>query len=249
MPVRKLSLHSSFENILRNYGKLLQSVDEWFARSMASAGEAVQCGKGCSSCCRGLFDITLLDAYFLRQGFDRLSEPVKGLVLSRVRKQLNTLRSAWPEMAHPYILNTLSDEQSEQLMPEEDLTPCCLLGENGACLVYENRPMTCRLHGIPLVDVSGEIFQDVWCTRNFKDDDPLEMHDLRWSFRKCFQNELLIFREFTGGLLNQEINELDTCIPMAVLIDFDDFDWQRWWAENSLRIRNAGFPKSQLLSP
>lgn len=240
-----MSLNSSLEQLLRKYGELLHSVDGWFARSAAAAGDAVVCGKGCSACCRGVFDITLLDAYYLRQGFDKLSSPVKEVVLSRVRVQLDLLRSVWPDMSHPYIINVLAEEQCERLMPEDDLTPCCLLDENGDCLVYENRPMTCRLHGLPLVDVSGEIFQDEWCTRNFNAEDPLEKESLRWDFRECFQRELMLFQEFMGILLKQKINELDTCVPMALLIDFDTFDWQGWWRENSRQIRSVGFPESR----
>lgn len=236
---------SSFETILEKYAVLLESVDRWFARSAASAGEAVQCGKGCSSCCRGLFDITLLDALLLRQGFDNLEHSVQEGVRSRVATQIETMRLTWPGIAPPYIINVLPEEDLDRLMPEEDPTPCPLLGDDSLCLVYENRPMTCRLHGIPLVDISGEFFQDEWCTYNFKNDDPLENHDLRWNFRDLFQNELSIFQEFMDGLLNQKITELDTLLPLAVLIDFDGFDWKSWWLENEEKIRNAGFQESR----
>jgi Fe-S-cluster containining protein len=231
---------SSFETILEKYGELLKSVDRWFARSAVSAGNAVLCGKGCSSCCRGLFDITLLDACFLRQGFEGLAPPIQDKVRLRVASLLGTLRLTWPKISPPYIINVLPEEELDRLMPEEDPTPCPLLGDDGLCLIYENRPMTCRLHGIPLVDISGEFFHDEWCTNNFRSEDPLENHDLRWEFRELFQSELLIFREFANILLNQKINELDTLLPLAVLIDFDGFDWKGWWTANEEGIRNAG---------
>jgi len=243
--LRLVVVDSSFETILEKYTVLLKSVDRWFARSAATAGDAVQCGKGCSSCCRGLFDITLLDALLLRQGFDNLAHSVQEGVRSRVTKQIATMRLTWPGIAPPYIINVLPEEDLDRLMPEEDPTPCPLLGDDGLCLVYENRPMTCRLHGIPLVDISGEFFQDEWCTRNFKKDNPLENHDLRWNFRELFQNELSVFQEFMDALLNQKITELDTLLPLAVLIDFDGFDWKNWWLENAEKIRNAGFQESR----
>lgn len=232
----------SIDTILQNYRLLLNSVDSWFARAASAAGDAVRCGKGCSACCRGLFDITLLDALFLRQSYDKLSPSVQEVVLSRVLKQRDALQLAWPELSPPNIINFLTDEDLSRLMPEDDPTPCPLLGEDNLCLVYENRPMTCRLHGIPLVDISGEFFHDEWCTCNFKDDDPLDRADLRWEFRKCFEDELRIFNEFTGALLNQKINELDTLLPLAILIDFEGFDWKGWWEENSGKFKNGGFP-------
>jgi Fe-S-cluster containining protein len=236
---------SAYEKVLKKYAELLKSVDHWFARAAASAGDAVLCGKGCSSCCRGQFDITLLDAFFVRQGFDALADPVQEKVLSRVASQLDSLRLTWPEVSPPYIINSLPEEDLNRLMPEEDPTPCPLLGDDGLCLIYENRPMTCRLHGIPLIDISAECFHDEWCTCNFKNEDPLENHDLRWEFRKLFQDELLLFQEFTGILLNQEINELDTLLPLAVLIDFDGFDWKGWWMESAEKFRNADFQGSR----
>lgn len=224
-----LKVNSALEPIVEKYGQLLKEVDHWFARSAKAAGSAVQCGKGCSSCCRGLFDITLLDAFFLRQGIDSLAPRFREVVHARIAAQLRSLRLIWPGVSPPYIINALHEEDLDRIMPEEDETPCPLLGDDGLCLVYEYRPMTCRLHGIPLVDISGESFQDDWCTHNFTDEDPLERRDLRWEFRKLFQRELSLFREFTGVLFNQKINELDTLIPLAALIDFDGFDWKKWW--------------------
>jgi len=244
-----LKVNPALEPIVEKYGQLLKGVDHWFARSATAAGNAVQCGKGCSSCCRGLFDITLLDAFFLRQGIDRLAPRLHEVVLARIAVQLQTLKLIWPSMAPPYVINVLQEEELDRLMPEEDETPCPLLGDDGLCLVYENRPMTCRLHGIPLVDLSGEFFHDEWCTCNFKDEDPLERHDLRWEFRDLFKTELSLFQEFTGALLNQKINELDTLIPLAALIDFDGFDWKSWWRVSEATLRNAGFPENQRDTP
>ncbi|MHC1697874.1 MAG: YkgJ family cysteine cluster protein [Geobacteraceae bacterium] len=237
-------MNPALEPIVEKYGQLLKGVDQWFARSATAAGNAVQCGKGCSSCCRGLFDITLLDAFYLRQGIDSLAPRLREVIHARIASQVQTLQLIWPDIAPPYILNVLPEETLDRLMPEADETPCPLLGDGGLCLVYEYRPMTCRLHGISLVDISGEFFQDEWCTNNFKDENPLERQDLRWGFRELFQEELVIFQEFTSTLLNQRINELDTLIPLAALIDFDGLDWKRWWEVSEDTIRNAGFPEN-----
>jgi Fe-S-cluster containining protein len=237
-------VNAALDLAVEKYNLLLKSVDHWFARAAASSGNAVQCGKGCSSCCRGLFDITLLDAYFLRLGIDNLAPAIREKVLVRVESQLKALRLSWPEISAPHILNSLTEEDLARIMPEKDSTPCPLLEEDGLCLVYENRPMTCRLHGIPLIDISGEFFHDEWCTNNFTNDDPLEKQELRWEFRELFQVELSIFQEFTTALLNQRINELDTLIPLTALIDFDGFDWEGWWLKNADNVRNVDFRES-----
>jgi len=216
------------EHILSAYGTLLSTVDDWFERCTAVAGPQIACHTGCSGCCRGLFDITLLDACYLKAGFDRLAPAVRDRVLEKCRDRLAEMRALWPELDRPYLLNHRPDEEWELLMPEEDETPCVFLSDAGSCLVYEHRPMTCRLHGIPIVDLSGEPFYDDWCTENFTAGDPMAMPELRGEFDRLFRDELALFRQFTSVLLKQRVSELDTFIPLAPLIDFERFDWQEW---------------------
>ena len=216
------------EEILKEHRELLARIDAWFARSVELHPDKVACKSGCSACCRSLFDITLLDAYYLKLGFDDLPVATREAVLHKVRERLCLMREHWPEFDHPYLLNYRPDEEWEPLMPEEDESPCVLLGDDGRCLVYQNRPMTCRLHGIPLLDVDGELMHDDWCTLNFIDEDPFEQPGIEAPFDAMFRQEVALFREFTGKLLGRRVSELDTFIPTALLIDFASFDWRAW---------------------
>jgi Fe-S-cluster containining protein len=213
-------------NLLEEYKNLLARVDAWFDRSVVSAGPGrIACARGCSACCRGLFDITLFDALLLQQGFRTLPQGVRETSLEQSRRRLDELRRRWPGFAAPYLLNSMPDEEWTE-MPEDDETPCPLLGEDGACLIYTWRPMTCRLHGLPNIDLSGESFSDEWCTKNFPDVDPLALPELRWEFRRIFEEEIRMFHKFTARLLGAPVNELDTFIPLALLIDFAGTDWK-----------------------
>lgn len=216
------------KTILQNYGALLSTVDRWFNRCLSVSPDKIKCVQGCSECCRALFDITLLDAWFLKSGFDRLDEYTKQEALGKAVKRLHSLQNVWPDFDKPYLLNIKPEEEWEELMPDEDETLCPLLSTEGKCLVYEYRPMTCRLHGIPLVDVSGEVFHDEWCTKNFTGENPLAESELYWNFSTCFQTEITIFQQFTFELFNQYINELDTFIPLALLMDYEKFEWKEW---------------------
>lgn len=210
-------------NLLTPYRELLGEVDDWFCRSSLAAGEQIACQRGCSACCRGLFDITLLDAFVLNDGFHRLATDLHRSVEQAARARVAEIQKRWPDFEPPFLLNRYPEEQWDELMPDEDETPCPLLGDDGLCLVYDSRPMTCRLHGIPMVDISGEVLFDEWCTLNFTECNPLLMQDLRAPFKDLFTQEQLLFREFTTRLLGQPFNELDTVIPAAVLLDFDTF--------------------------
>jgi len=216
--------------ILKEYHGLLTEVDQWFHRCLARSGDRVHCSAGCSGCCRGLFDITLLDAALLKAGFDRLAGGTRELVLDRCGERLAGMQRLWPDFAPPFILNYRPEEEWELLMPEDDETPCPLLGADGRCLVYGFRPMTCRLHGLPLVDLTGEVHHDEWCTRNFVGADPLADTGIRGDFPRIFREEVLLFRHFTRQLLGREFQELDTVIPTALLMDFTRFDWRHFAA-------------------
>lgn len=213
-------MHQDIRSVIKPYRQLLQEVDAWFAKCSLVASESISCRRGCSACCRGLFDITLLDAYLLRDGFDRLYDRPRGRVRERSKKRLDDVRLIWPDYSRPYLLNVYPEVEWDLAMPEEDETPCPFLGDDGGCLVYDSRPMTCRLNGIPLVDNDGEPFFDEWCSLNFSDSDPISMPELRFGFKEIFAQEQLLFREFTRRLLGQSFNELDTLIPAVPFIDF-----------------------------
>ena len=207
------------QEILTEYRRLLHDIDGWFARCIEQSGEQIVCRQGCTGCCRGLFEISLLDAALLQSGFVLLAESVREQVLTRAQARVVSLQQRWPEFAPPYILNRLPHNDWQQ-MPEEDLTPCPLLGADGGCLVYHSRPLTCRLHGLPNIDCLGESFSDDWCTLNFVDSNPLQMAELRYPFREAFAREFDLLGLFARQMTGKHQLELDTFIPSGLLIDF-----------------------------
>ena len=222
-------MNRTIDTILSDYSQLLAEIDSWYARCQTAFPDDIRCRTGCSDCCRGLFDITLLDALFLKTGFDRLHEEVRIGVLGKAKKRLEGLREIWPELSPPYLLNHRPEEEWDELMPDDDETPCVLLGEDGRCLVYLYRPMTCRLHGLPLVDSDGDVLHDEWCTMNFEDNDPLQKEGLREDFTRILKAEVALFREVELVLLNEKLRELDTFIPLVLFMDYEGFDWLKWW--------------------
>ena len=212
--------------IEREYRRLLGQVDAWFTGCLEAGGTALSCRGGCSACCRGLFDITLLDAFLLKDAFRSLTPAVQEVVLQKCYPRLEELRQRWPGLQPPYLLNSLPDHQWTE-MPDDDETPCPLLDTEGFCLVYNSRPLTCRLHGLPNIDRSGEDFEGTTCTLH--KGSPLELPEdiLRWRFREVFNEEIAIFRKFTKQLTGRSYSELDTFIPLALLADYDKADWQR----------------------
>lgn len=207
------------DSLLDRYGALLREVDAWFQRCLDLHPNLITCRNGCSECCRGLFDITLLDSLYLKRGYDALPEPLKTELVQAASRRLELLSRVNSLFVEPWLLNGIPEDEWDALMPEEDETPCLLLSETGGCLIYDYRPMTCRLNGIPLIDVSGEELFDEWCTLNFVEEDPRRLSYLRFGFTELFSRELLLFQELLRILTGSARNEIDLFIPAAVVMD------------------------------
>ena len=210
---------------LHAYRMLLGEVDTWFTSCLRAGGPSLSCRGGCSACCRALFDISLLDAWLLKEGFASLNADIQAQVLSRCQPWLSELLVRWPDLHNPYLLNALPEEEWLSTS-EEDQTPCPLLDERGYCLVYESRPLTCRLHGLPNIDITGEDFDGTVCTLHTGNPLDLPAHMLRWRFRKVFTQEIDLSRGFARELTGTSWSELDTFIPLALLADYSVVDWR-----------------------
>jgi Fe-S-cluster containining protein len=214
-------LLDQLQALLNSYQSLLGEIDAWYDNCLKSAPPGtLACRKGCSACCRGLFDITLLDACLLRAGFAQLPAEVRAQALGRCRPRLAALQRRWPQLAEPYLLNNLPDD-GWMAMPEGDETPCPLLDGDDLCLVYAFRPMTCRLHGLPNIDLAGEDYSTDLCTLHPGDPHSLPPETLHWPFREAFEKEIRLLQAFTLQLTGTPTAEADTFIPLALLADYD----------------------------
>lgn len=205
--------------ILDAYGELLREVDSWFSRCLEQYPQYITCTSGCSACCRGLFDITLLDALYLHRGFQTLAADVQEKLQHSAEQRLHSLSLINPNFTAPWLLNGIAEEQWDELMPEDDDTPCLLLSPYGQCMVYQYRPMTCRLNGIPMIDDSGEELFDEWCTLNFTEVNPRGLSGISAPFNDIFYKELLLFRKLLKELTGAARNEVDLFIPAALLLE------------------------------
>ncbi len=213
--------------ILDSYRALLAEVDCWFDACLQEGETRLACRRGCHACCRGLFEISLLDACLLQEAFNKLPADTRHLILARCWSRLAELQQRWPGLVAPYLLNGLPEEEWTA-MPEDDPTPCPLLDDAGLCHVYEARPLVCRLHGLPNVDLYGEDFEGTVCTLHPGDPrQVLTAKVLHWNFRETFRREAALLAAFTEQLGGVRKEGYDTFIPLALLADYRAVDWRR----------------------
>jgi Fe-S-cluster containining protein len=146
------------------------NIEEWFNDIRKRYASQIQCGRGCTACCYGLFDISLADAVEVAKGFAALAPAVQEEVRSRAVALHREVRTAAGESWPPTLFEA-DDPRIDDIVSRAHHPPCPCLGPSGECLIYDHRPLACRLEGIPMVDVHDGLFGD-WCELNFKEGIP-----------------------------------------------------------------------------
>ncbi len=140
------------------YRTLLPVLDEWFIESTAAvAPVVVPCHSGCSACCHGPFDISPADARLVALAVAALDETSRTTVRRRAAAQCARYRELLPDWAPPWDVTDLGDDAFDALVEALADLPCPALDASGACLIYADRPATCRLIGLPIVNEDGDV--------------------------------------------------------------------------------------------
>ena len=143
------------------YRTLLPILDQWFASGSSDAGPGVvPCRSGCSACCHGPFDISPADARLVAQAIARLDEEARVALQQRAGSQLDRYRQLIPEWGPPWDVTDLGDEAFDELVESLAGLPCPALGHDGACVIYADRPATCRMIGLPMVNEDSQILEN-----------------------------------------------------------------------------------------
>ena len=156
-----------------SYKDILDRADRFFGQVAAEQGANLQCGKGCSLCCYGLFEVGSGDIPILAEGLAALHPSRRAAIIRRATAIVE-------ESAHPN-LRDCSAEEKEAFFDRTESIPCPNLSPAGECLVYESRPLVCRTFGLPLRD--GEQYIGDVCELNFREADPGDLQKAAWDLQ------------------------------------------------------------------
>lgn len=121
----------------------------WFDRANASLLGNLPCCQGCSHCCLGLFPITILDRQEIQRGLLTLPDERRKRMQDTASAQVSTLMDAASQLTSTPFIDQWREEEIDQLTRQFDTWPCPALELDGACGLYEFRPLVCRSMGIP----------------------------------------------------------------------------------------------------
>lgn len=120
--------------------RLLGGVEAVFREVSARHPDLVNCRPGCDDCCRAPFRVSLIEAALIRDSLDRLDDETRHRIIDRAR--------AVAAQAVAIFTGLGGDPARDALAVARQRVDCPLL-EEGRCLMYPVRPVTCRLYGLP----------------------------------------------------------------------------------------------------
>lgn len=196
--------------IVKKYGQFLDMSSKRFKEATKKHG--VGCKRGCYECCAvGFFDITLLDALHIRSALKNVPENVRKRVITKANEQLDILEKKKAFSRKDPLLKSLPS--IDAISRRSAKMSCPALDENGACLIYEQRPHICRIFG-PTIRGPRRAVRLEGCGY-FKNDIPEEDFPIFDHYEAEKEMQKAMFRK--AG--RKRIREVDTIIPAALTLD------------------------------
>ncbi|SDL05050.1 Putative zinc-or iron-chelating domain-containing protein [Maridesulfovibrio ferrireducens] len=150
-----------FTNIFEKYEALVAEVDKAFKTVSEQTDDGIKCGKGCSDCCHALFDLTLVEAIYLNRKFN---ETFRGMKRSTVMQRSDVADRSIHKIKRRAFKASQTGTSAQEIIKEISLARvrCPLLGDDDLCELYDFRPLTCRIYGVPM-NIGGEAHS---CTKS-----------------------------------------------------------------------------------
>lgn len=135
-----------FTPYFAKYEMLVDMVNKIFERVKTEHPACVNCKKGCSDCCSAVFDLTLIEAIYLNHKFKETFGDNKDMLerANKADRQVYKLKKQ--------AFRDHQEGKNEVAILQEmgmQRVRCALLNERDMCDLYDFRPITCRLYGVP----------------------------------------------------------------------------------------------------
>ncbi len=124
--------------------EIFAEIEKAFRETKKAYRKEVRCKKKCVDCCYALFDLSLAEAALIYREFHRKPRQLRREILRRVEKYEKEWQRKRPSVLTPFVISTIKIR-------------CPLLNDQKLCDLYEVRPATCRVYGVP-VQIGGETF-------------------------------------------------------------------------------------------
>ena len=198
------------------YEALVQVVDAVFDRVKNEYPDEVFCREKCSDCCYAIFDMPLIEALYVKAKFlENFSGKAKNDVIEIADKTDRALvkmkRKAFKKVKDG------GDQLEVIAKMSQERVRCPLLGADNLCAMYDFRPITCRVYGIPTSTAGASHI----CGRtNFVQGKAYPTLNMD----KIYTQLQLLSAELVKDIKSEKIKMHEMLIPvsMAIVTDFNE---------------------------
>ena len=205
------------DELFEKYEVLVKQVDDVFENVREKYPDCVKCKLECADCCHALFDLSLIEALYINRKF---IENTFGRRKAEILEDANTVDRKIYQLKRKAFKSVESGEKTEDQVLFEmaaERIRCPLLNKDDQCEMYDYRPITCRLYGIP-TSISGK--GHTCGLSGFKEGDayPTVNMDAIQAKLNAFSQEVVV------ALSSKHVKMGDMLMPlsMALLTVFDD---------------------------
>lgn len=198
------------------YEALVQMVDAVFNRVKNEYPDEVFCREKCSDCCYAIFDMTLIEALYIK---DRFLKQFSGKSKNDIMEIADKTDRALVRMKREAFKKVKDGEDQLEVIAKmsQERVRCPLLGADNLCVMYEHRPITCRIYGIPTSTAGASHI----CGRtNFVQGKAYPTLNMD----KIYTQLQLLSAELVKSINSEKIKMHEMLIPvsMAIVTDFND---------------------------
>lgn len=138
-----------FSKTFEKYEALVCDVDKIFKSVQEAHKDCVRCELYCSDCCHAVFDVTLIESVYMNHHFNRsLTRRERRPIIRRAEKADRRFYQIKQKLQKMYVdRGKLPEEVLFQLSQER--VRCPFLNDENLCDLYDRRPITCRVYGVP----------------------------------------------------------------------------------------------------
>jgi len=197
---------SMFSDLFKEYESLVEKADQAFLEVQGLHGSCIRCREGCSDCCNSVFGLFPIEAAYLSHHFGRLGRKVRREAGVRGEKAGRELQEVQQRLA-AYDHNP----GEKGLAMARERVRCPLLNKDEKCDLYQRRPITCRVYGIPAV-ISGRLHA-CW-KAGFEKGKPYPAFNLDAAYRELYGLSQRIMQRC--GVKDPERAGLLLSVPMAI---------------------------------
>ena len=137
-----------FKPYFAQYEALVALAEATFDRVRQAHKSLVKCGMTCDDCCYALFDVGLIEAVVINHHF---IETYSGTEREQLLEAANRADREIHRIKHRAVKAVKAGKPETEVLTEmgRERVRCPLLTESRQCALYDHRPITCRLYGIP----------------------------------------------------------------------------------------------------